>query len=193
MESMSLKGIVVATAIGAVIAAPAPATLVDSEASANTAIDLCHRAEKSPDRAAELLDRGLRMAETAVAADESDARARLAVFCNLGKQIEYEGLGFGTMSKVRRLRREIDLAHQLAPNDPDILAAKGAMLVELPRMFGGDVRQGESLLRRSLAIRGGNASALRYLAMAIEAQDSAGMDEGTESDAQPNRMVRLAR
>ncbi len=139
--------------------------------SSEEALDLCHRAaECGGAKALELLDQGLELAEAAVAADGTDARARLALFCTLGKQIEREGIGFGTVSKVRRLRAEIDLAMDLAPRDADILAAKGSMLVELPKIFGGDPSAGEELLRRSLSIRSDNEHARSFLIKALEAQ-----------------------
>src|SRR5262245_42209683 len=40
----------------------------------------------------------------------------------------------------------------LAPDYPAALAAKGEMLLELPRLFGGDPREGERLLRRAVAL-----------------------------------------
>ena len=40
----------------------------------------------------------------------------------------------------------------LAPDYPAALAAKGEMLVELPRLLGGDPREGERLLRRAVAL-----------------------------------------
>jgi cytochrome c-type biogenesis protein CcmH/NrfG len=50
------------------------------------------------------------------------------------------------------VRKEIDIALALAPDYPAALAAKGEMLVELPRLFGGDPREGERLLRRAVAL-----------------------------------------
>ena len=40
----------------------------------------------------------------------------------------------------------------LAPDYPAALAAKGEMLVELPRLLGGDPQEGERLLRRAVAL-----------------------------------------
>ncbi len=170
MNSEIGRVFVIVAGVSALLNSPALATPPVATTDAEAALVLCHRAERLPDHAGELLERGLELAESAVSADESDPRARLAVFCNLGKQLELGGLGFGSWGTVRRLRREIDRAHQLAPDDPDVLAAKGALLVQLPRMFGGDSRQGEALLLRSLSIRSGNEKARRYLAMALAAR-----------------------
>lgn len=170
---------VAAAAIVSMAGAPVQAVVASQEDATEESLELCHSAERAPQRAEELLERGLRLAEEAVAADESNARAHLALFCNLGKQLETGGIGFSALGKVRRLRKEIDLALELDPNDADILAAKGAMLVALPSMFGGDVEEGAALLQRSLSIRSGNARARRYLEMALEsrAADSAPLEQ----------------
>jgi hypothetical protein len=72
------------------------------------------------------LEEGVAMSEAAVAADEHDARAHLALFCNLGKQIELSGLSWRIFARLRRARAEIDRAHELAPTDPDILAPRAS-------------------------------------------------------------------
>jgi tetratricopeptide (TPR) repeat protein len=123
---------------------------------ASEALALCHEADQVP--AAErlaVLARGLDRAEEAVRTDPKDAVAHFAVFCNLGKRLEmkrHEGGLFATLGELRRVQKEIDMALALAPDYPAALAAKGEMLVELPRLFGGDPREGERLLRRAVAL-----------------------------------------
>ena len=88
-------------------------------------------------------------------ANPQDAVAHFAVFCNLGKRLELERHGaglFATLGDLRRVQREIDITLALAPDYPAALAAKGQMLVELPRLLGGDPREGERLLRRAVAL-----------------------------------------
>ena len=51
----------------------------------------------------------------------------------------------------------------LAPDDPDLLVAKGALLLELPWFLGGDAKQGEGLLRAALAKDPSNPVVRRYL------------------------------
>jgi hypothetical protein len=102
-----------------------------------------------------VLARGLARAEEAVSADPQDAVAHFAVFCNLGKRLELERHGAGLLailSDLRRVQGEIDIALALAPDYAAALAAKGEMLVELPRLLGGDPREGERLLRRAVAL-----------------------------------------
>jgi Tfp pilus assembly protein PilF len=50
------------------------------------------------------------------------------------------------------LRREVDRTLELAPDFSDALAGKGALLLNLPRLLGGDAAEGERLLRRALEI-----------------------------------------
>ena len=98
------------------------------------------------------LDEGLALAETAMRDDPTSALAHFAAFCNRGKRLQLTGFSFGAFGEVRRLRREIDRAIELAPDWPEALAGKGAMLVALPRLLGGDVEEGERLLRRALSL-----------------------------------------
>ena len=120
------------------------------------AVALCHEADQVPvaERSA-VLARGLARAEEAVRVNPRDAVAHFAVFCNLGKRLDMERHGgglFATLGDLRRVRSEIDITLALAPDYPAALAAKGEMLLELPRLFGGDPREGERLLRRAVAL-----------------------------------------
>jgi tetratricopeptide (TPR) repeat protein len=105
------------------------------------------------------LDEGLALAEAAMQADPSSALAHFAAFCNRGKRLQMTGFSFGAFGEVRRLRREIDRALALAPDWPEALAGKGAMLVALPRLLGGDVEEGERLLKRALTLDPTNVEA----------------------------------
>lgn len=130
---------------------PEPGGLATSEALA-----LCHAADQvSAAERLTVLARGLARAEEAVRADPQDAVAHFAVFCNLGKCLEMQRRGgglFSTLGELGRAQKEIDIALGLAPDYPAALAAKGEMLVELPRLFGGDPQEGERLLRRAVAL-----------------------------------------
>ncbi len=116
------------------------------------------------------LRRGLSLAEAALASDPQNARAHLAAFCNQGRLAQEAGIGLSALSAVKELARIIEDAERLAPDDADILTARGAFLLELPRLLGGDPATGESLLRRSLALAPSNCEAAGYLARALEAQ-----------------------
>jgi tetratricopeptide (TPR) repeat protein len=137
------------------------------------ALDLCMAAERASENAKEsILARGLALAETAVETDDTDAKAHLAVFCNLGRQMQLQGLNLGSLAGVRRLRKEIDRALALAPNSPDVLTAKGAFLAELPGFLGGDLDEAEHLLRRAIAADRGFAHAHLSLAEVLAAREA---------------------
>jgi hypothetical protein len=130
---------------------PAPVNPATSEALA-----LCDEADQvSVAERSAVLARGLDRAEEAVRTDPEDAVAHFAVFCNLGKRLQMKRSGYGLFAALKELgraRKEIDIALTLAPDYSAALAAKGEMLVELPRLLGGDAREGERLLRRAVAI-----------------------------------------
>lgn len=171
---------------------PAPGAAAVREALAG-----CEAADDVPvaDRIA-VLSRGLRRAEDAVEIDPRDATAHFAMFCNLGKraQMRRETMGVAaTLVDLARARREIDDALALAPSYPDALAAKGQMLIELPRLLGGDRVEGERLLQAavrlvpddarmrvmlatSLAADGEREAALEHATVAVHLLEHAGRD-----------------
>jgi hypothetical protein len=110
------------------------------------------------------------LADQAVIADESDAMAHFAAFCALGKELKLMGVSFGSLRGLRRLRREIDRTLELAPDWVDALIGKGALLLETPRLFGGDPAQGETLLRRAVSLEPQNVDGQLYLARTLAAE-----------------------
>lgn len=107
--------------------------------------------------------RGLAMSEAAVAADGGDARAHFALVCHLGKRMERAGISLRQLTDLRRLKRELDVTLTLAPGDADALVAKGALLLKLPRLLGGDADEAEALLRQALVAEPDNETARCYL------------------------------
>jgi len=167
--------------LATVVAAEPPGSPVAKES-----LVLCSQADElagNDQRAA--LARGVRLAEGVIAADNRDAKAHFALFCNLGKQVKVAGLALSSLFKFHRLRHELDTTLALAPDDADALAAKGAMLLETPRLFGGDTTAGEGLLRRALDLEPDNAAAQRYLAAALT-------ERGANNEAQAVRAVGVA-
>lgn len=145
-------------------AAPAVADADDVDRRVDESLALCADADRiAPNERLPILARGLDLADSALARDPRSARAHFAVVCNLGKATGIAGIGFGTFGAVRRLRQEIDATLALAPNDAEALAAKGALLIKLPRWLGGDRREAERWLRRALAIDPTNTTARTYL------------------------------
>ena len=100
-----------------------------------------------------LLKEGLRLAEIAVERDAEDAHAHFAVFCNLGKLVERQGVRLSTVRSVRRLQYEIDRTLELSPDYVEALEAKGRFLSRLPGWLGGDDREAATYLARAQALQ----------------------------------------
>jgi cytochrome c-type biogenesis protein CcmH/NrfG len=144
-----------------------------SSALAAEAFALCKSVDRIPpaDPQATIvrLEEAVRLSEAAVATDAEDARAHLALFCNLGRQLDLAGLGWRTFGRLRRARVAINRAYELAPRDPDVLVAKGEMLRRLPAALGGDKVTGIALLGRAVELDPDNVSARLRLARAMAA------------------------
>ena len=136
---------------------------------ANQALAICNAEAPTPAERRANLARGLALAEEAVAADERDAKAHFAVFCNLGNDLKLRG-ALQSLFAVRRLRREIDRTLELAPDYADALVGKGDLLIELPRLLGGDAAEGERLLRAALRVDPDYIDAHLGLARALAAR-----------------------
>ena len=154
------QGLVIAvtlTAAGTVRALPPGSSL------AGESLRLCMLAgERTVEERFELFARGRDLAEAALAVDAKDARAHFALFCNLGRRLQASAIPHPV--EIMRALRAMDDALALAPDDPDVMTAKGALLLNLPRLLGGDPHVGEAWLRRALAADPGQCAARRYLA-----------------------------
>jgi len=138
---------------------------------AAAAFSLCERVDDTPegDRTERIarLEEGVGMGEAAVAADPSDARAYVALGCNLGKQLNLSGLSWRSLGRLRRLREAIDRAYALTPADPDVLIAKGEIIRRLPAPLGGDKAAGLVLIRRAVEVAPDHVGARLHLAHAM--------------------------
>ena len=147
----------IAVAVAVLLVAQAASTRAETLPGSSGALDalaLCDAAARQTDDAGRsaLLERGLALAEAAVDADDGDAAGQFAVFCNLGRRLQLKPLGWGCLTAVRRVRHAIDRALELAPRSPQVLTAKGIMLLELPGLLGGDRDEGSRLLQRALEV-----------------------------------------
>ena len=164
-----VANVVMACVIGTLVP---PANANDrSRPMAASAFSLCQRVDETPegDRTERLarLEEGVAMGEAAVTADPSDARAYLAVGCNLGKELNLSGLSWRSLGRLSRLREAIDRAYALAPADPDILIAKGEIARRLPAALGGDKTAGLVFIRRAVELAPDNVAARLHLARAM--------------------------
>jgi hypothetical protein len=91
---------------------------------------------------------GQRLAEQAVATDDANAPAHFALFCNMGELMRIDGESITSVFALRRLMAELDRTLTLDPGHTDAMAAKGTLLVRLPRLLGGDQPRGEAMLRQ---------------------------------------------
>lgn len=131
---------------------------------AEEAVRICSDGdEMTPDAQRRAFEHGLQLAEQAAARDPTDAAAHFGIVCNLGKKMRLRGASLLNLFSLRRLRRAIDRTLELAPNDADTLSARGALLLNLPRMLGGDKQEAARIFRRVLEIDPHHAEALRYL------------------------------
>jgi hypothetical protein len=166
---VGLTSSVIAMAIGWLVPASHANDL--SSAKALEAMAVCESVERMPaaDKAKKIkrLEEGVLISEAAVAADPGDARAHFALFCNVGKKLDLAGLSWRVFGELRRMQAEIDRAQDLAPDDPDILVAKGEMLRRVPGPLGGNKDQGRALLVRAVQVRPDHLAARLYLARAL--------------------------
>ena len=144
--------------VALVVAAIAPRT-AGAEASASElaaqALKACEdgrRAESRAERETHFTD-GQTLAEKAVALDDLSADAHFALFCNLGELLRIDGEGTRpSFSGFRRMMSELDRTLALRADHVDALAVKGILLTRLPRLLGGNAREGETILRHVVSI-----------------------------------------
>jgi tetratricopeptide (TPR) repeat protein len=126
---------------------------------ARAALDTCQRAATLDGQARlETLRHSSAQAEAAIAAYPDDPVAHFAAFCSRGRRLDSGALPLAALVDLRQARRSLDTALELWPEYPDALAAKGAMLLRLPRLLGGDPDLGARLLRRAAALAPDNAA-----------------------------------
>jgi len=99
-----------------------------------------------------MLVESLTLADQAVAADDRDALAHFSRFCALGEQARISGASISSLLKIGPIRDAVERTLVLAPDFPDALLGKGALLVSLPALLGGDDDEGERLVRHALEI-----------------------------------------
>jgi tetratricopeptide (TPR) repeat protein len=113
------------------------------------AMQECERGQDASARDArkQHFERGESLASQAVALDDRSADAHFAVVCNLGELLRLDGEKITSLLALHRLMSEVDRTLELDPDHVDAMATKGNLLLRLPRLLGGDAKEGERLLR----------------------------------------------
>jgi len=106
------------------------------------------RRAKDADSRSAHFDRGLALAEKAVALDSQMADAHFALFCNIGERMRVNGEVFFSVLEYGRMMEALDQTLALNPNHLDALSSKGTILIEIPGFLGGDDAKGEVMLRQ---------------------------------------------
>jgi tetratricopeptide (TPR) repeat protein len=90
-------------------------------------------------------------AQRAVALMPDSAEAHFLVFGSEGRLAQMDGLATATL-KLAALNRQLDEVLRLDPNHANALAARGGMLMKLPRLLGGDSQKGLEYLERAVSL-----------------------------------------
>lgn len=108
------------------------------------------RGDEATDRREQLrwYEQGQALAEKAVAVAPDDTDAHFALFANRGRIIVIEGIVWN-VGEIPGLRRHLDRALELDPENPNALAARGGLYFRLPGWLGGDSDKAEPLLLRA--------------------------------------------
>ncbi len=116
----------------------------------NQAMDECQQGRRAKD--AEIrkghFERGRALAEKAIDIDNGLADAHFALFCNIGERMRANGEVLFSVFEYGRLMEALDRTLLLNPQHTDALSSKGTILVEVPRLLGGDPEKGEAMLRQ---------------------------------------------
>jgi len=90
-------------------------------------------------------------AERAIELLPDSADAHFAHFAAAGRLAQLQGLGTAAF-QLMSLNKELDEVLRLDPNHANALAARGGMLVKLPRLLGGNTKRGIEYLERAVSL-----------------------------------------
>ena len=121
----------------------------------------------SDDGALELYQSATEEARACLARNPNSAGANFVYFAAKGRLLMADGSTKNLLA-LRRLDKDyLDRALELDPNYANALAAKGGILLDLPRMIGGDPKEGLRLLRKAKALNPGGVGTRVNLAKAL--------------------------
>ncbi len=106
------------------------------------------RRAKDPDIRLVHFERGRALAEKAVKLDDRLADAHFALFCSIGERMRANGEVLFSVFEYGEMMNALDKTLSINPNHLDALSSKGTILIEIPRLIGGDPEKGEVMLRQ---------------------------------------------
>ncbi|MBM4265280.1 MAG: hypothetical protein FJ144_01485 [Deltaproteobacteria bacterium] len=109
-------------------------------------------------------------ADRAVELLPDNPEAHFVRFGARGRLAQLDGIA-GAALHLRSLNRELDEVLRLDPNHADALAARGGMLVKLPRLLGGDSNEGIRYLEKAVSLDPGGPGKRLELAEAYKSVD----------------------
>lgn len=121
-----------------------------------------------------------RHADRAVELLPQSAEARFVQFGADGRIAQLGGVAVAALSLVK-LNKQLDEVLRLDPNHANALAARGGMLMKLPRLLGGNTTKGIEYLERSVAM---DQTAVGKRLELAEAYHIVGRDKDADATAQ---------
>jgi tetratricopeptide (TPR) repeat protein len=114
------------------------------------AMDECQEGRRAKDSKIRLahFERGRALAEKAVELDNRSADAHFALFCSIGERMRANGEVLFSVFEYGLMTDSLEQTLRLNPNHIDALSSKGTILIEVPRLLGGDPEKGEAMLRQ---------------------------------------------
>jgi tetratricopeptide (TPR) repeat protein len=119
-------------------------------------------------------------ADRAVELMPESADARFVQFGADGRIAQLGGIAVAALQLVK-LNGQLDEVLRLDPNHANALAARGGMLMKLPRLFGGNTKKGVEYLERAVAL---DSTAVGKRLELAEAYHIVGREEEAKATAQ---------
>lgn len=138
--------------------------------------------ERAPDDDArkQAYEDAKRHADRAVELMPNDADARFVQFAAEGRIAQLGGIAVAALQLVK-LNKQLDEVLRLDPNHANALAARGGMLMKLPRLFGGNTTKGVEYLEKAVAL---DSTAIGKRLELAEAYHIVGREDDAKATAQ---------
>ncbi|MBY0280372.1 hypothetical protein K2Z84_33990 [Candidatus Binatia bacterium] len=119
-------------------------------------------------------------ADRAVELMPNDADAHFVQFAAEGRIAQLGGIAVAALQLVK-LNKQLDEVLRLDPNHANALAARGGMLMKLPRIFGGNTTKGVEYLEKAVAL---DSTAIGKRLELAEAYHIVGREDDAKATAQ---------